>query len=245
MTHKHKKTKTTKKFCHFCLYDLMFPLMLNGAGRSLPDYEYREVDRTVGAVLAEAGERREVVALVVLNDDERTGLYESRAQNHAGDIGKTGHIVGRVGPHHVVGPRGRGNVAQRVATHKQQVLVAKLVGHFLYKPLLRRSLLDSSHSATATREELEAHRARAGKEVEGIKTVEVDVVLDYVKYIFAGKVGCRPRGDVFGHIETAAPILASYYSHSGKIIKGNGALKASLPARSAADGNIIGITWRT
>ena len=69
-----------------------------------------------------------------------------------------------------------------------------------------------------------------------MQALEVHIVLYYIKYILSRKIGCRPRADISRHIETTTAIFASYYSHSGNIISGNGALNASLPARNAAEG---------
>ena len=66
------------------------------------DAEDREVDRTVGAVMVEVGQRGEVVSFGVFHDEERAGADEAAREYHARYVAEAGHVVGRIDKDDVV-----------------------------------------------------------------------------------------------------------------------------------------------
>lgn len=194
-------------------------------------------------MLHKSRQSREIVALVVLHDYQRALAHKARREYGAGNLGKPVHIIRRVGEHNVESLRRRRYIAQGVAAHQRQIVSAKLLGYLLNEALLRRRLLYSRGRAAAPAEELECDGSRAGKQVEGVRPLDVCDVLYDIEYVFTGKIRRGSCRYVRGNIETATSVFSSYYSHSGIRINGKGALSASRPLLKAADGNMTGITY--
>lgn len=193
-------------------------------------------------MLAEAGERAEIVRFVVLDDEERARFDESGGKDCAGNVGESVHVVGRVGEDEIEALGRCRDVAQGVAADEGVCGISELFRHFCDETLLGGGFLDGDYAAATARKKLEADGARAGEKVERVDVLEVDIVFDDVEDVLSREVGCRARGDVCGYVETSASVFSSYYSHKGRSISGKGALKASRPARRAAEGKISGMT---
>ena len=105
--------------------------------------------------------------------------------------------------------------AKRITFHQPVPRVAKNTCHFADKISLRSGLLHRGNTSAATRKQLKRHRAGAGKQVKrlGGITLEVDQILQHIEDILAGEIGSWPRHNICGHIESAAPVFSSDYSH--------------------------------
>ena len=74
--------------------------------------------------------------------------------------------------------------------------------------------LDADDATTATREQFEGDATRAGEEVEGLGTVEVDVLNEHVEDVLLGEVGSGPRLERARNVEMTALVFSSNDSHT-------------------------------
>ena len=126
---------------------------------------------------------------VVLEYKNRSGLYKSGVQDFDRNFAEPRHVVGRIGEDDVVRSRCRLDEAENVATDQREIIGFELFGNLFDESLLRGGFLDGSHMRTLPGKELEADGPRAGEQVKGAQTFEIDDVLKNVEYIFAGEVG--------------------------------------------------------
>ena len=163
---------------------------------------------------------------VVLEYKNRSGLYKSGVQDFDRNFAEPRHVVGRIGEDDVVRSRCRLDEAENVATDQREIIGFELFGNLFDESLLRGGFLDGSHMRTLPGKELEADGPRAGEQVKGAQTFEIDDVLKNVEYIFAGEVGGRPRSDIGRDVEATPSVFSTDYSHKGRITNGNGAERA-------------------
>ena len=77
---------------------------------------------------------------------------------------------------------------------------------------------DADDAAAASREEFEGDAARAGEQVEGLGTVEFDVLNEHVEDVLLGKVGGRPRLERARNVEVTALVFSGNDSHTSYIL---------------------------
>lgn len=74
--------------------------------------------------------------------------------------------------------------------------------------------LNTYHTGTTSRDEVEGDAAGAREEVEGIYTVKVDIAIEHIEDILLGKVCCGSGLESSWYIEVATLVLSCNYSHS-------------------------------
>lgn len=193
--------------------------------------ENGKVHRTVCAVVHKARQAAEIMCAVVLDNNDGAGRHSSRIKNSCGYGGKSRHVVGRVGKHDVVGPRGCGQEAQGIAAYEVQIGLAELCCHFFDKIVLYRGFFNSRYTRRFTRQKFDRYGAGAGKEVQDVLALNVGDVFEHIKYVLAREVGCGSRRDIGRHVESPAAVFSSYYSHNGISSRGRGADRAVLSPR--------------
>lgn len=175
-----------------------------------------EVDGTVDAELEEAGERRKVVLLAMLEDKETIGFEPMGIEYQGRQLGELSQSIGGIGEDKLERLCWRvAEVAEDIATNQLMIGTrnAKLFANLLDELLLRASHLDTDDRRSPAAEQLEADAASAAEEVECAKTLEVHPALQDVEERLLGQICSRSGLQIARWVETSATILASDNFH--------------------------------
>ena len=177
--------------------------------------EETEVHATVYAFLHEAGVLGKAVVLAMLEDEHAALGKHSLVQDEVGQLGQTGECIGRIGEDEVEGVVALLDVAEYIGTQGYPVVFLELLLDLIYMSMVQRFALHGDDAPAATRHELEADASGAGKEVEHIGTLlQVDEVVEHVEEVLLGKVRRGACLEVAGHLEGAALVFSTDYSHA-------------------------------
>lgn len=177
--------------------------------------EKAEVYAAVDALLDETGVLSKAVVLAVLEDEHTIFGQHTSSKDEVGEFGKACEGIGRVGKDEVEGVVALLDVTEHIGSQGNPILLLELLLDLIYMGMVRRLALYGDDAPAATRHELEADAACAGKEVEDVGALlEVDEVVQYVEEVLLGKVRGGACLEVAGHLEGAALVFSADYSHA-------------------------------
>ena len=172
----------------------------------------------------------EIVVLTVFENKDAVGFEQSALEDEIGQRGEFLEGIGRVGKDEVellvAGLDETEDVAAdcyhigdsppviRFATHSGGGPSAKLLQAVLNEAVVVAVEFDADDVTAASREQFKGNAARAGEEVEGLGTVEVDVLNEHVEDVLLGKIRRRPRLERARNIEVAALVFSCNDSHT-------------------------------
>lgn len=193
--------------------------------------EYREVHRSIGAVVGKTGQRGEIMLARMLYYEDTARSEHARLEHLARDLGETGHIIGWIGEDEIILAGTGSDKAQSVATHQGMVFIAQRLHGLVDETGLCGSLFHRSDVRRASREQFQRYCACAGKEIKSPHALQIGHILDHIEDILLGEVGGGPRSYIGGHVEAASPVFSSDYAHDGcNNNRFNGAVSAGVPA---------------
>lgn len=143
-----------------------------------------EVDGAIDAEFEEAGERREVVLLAMLEDKKTIGFEPMGIEYQGRQLGELSQSIGGIGKDELERLCRRvAEVAEDIATNQLMIGTrdVELLGNLLDELLLRASHLDTDDRRSPAAEQLEADAAGAAEEVECAKTLEVHPALQDIE----------------------------------------------------------------
>ena len=167
-------------------------------------------------MLHEAGVGVEGVALAVLQNEEPAGLQQGASQDKVGQGRQLLQLVGRVGKDQVEGAVRGAQEAEHVGVYGEPPVLLQLAYDAADEGVVVAVLLDGHHPGTAAGHQLEADAARAGKEVEGLHPVFLEVIVvggQYIEEVLLGKVRGGTCLECAGHVEVPPLVDATDYSH--------------------------------
>ena len=169
-------------------------------------------------MLDEAGMGGEIVILAVLEDEDAAFPEDAFFEDEVGNLGQFLQGVGRVGKDEVELLAAGLDETEHVATQREGLGVGiQFLQAVADEAVVVAVLLDADHLAAAAGEEFERDAARAGEEVEGGGSVEVDVAGEHVEDVLLGKVGGWPRLERARNLKVASLVFPSYNPHSSLI----------------------------
>ena len=178
----------------------------------------REIHAAILAMLHEVGMLREIVVLAVLEDEDALRLQQAMPEDEIGNGGQLLQGIGRVGKDEVellvAGLNVTEDIGAKTLNIERLSLPFQLFNALKDKAVMVAVLLYADHLGTASRQELKRDAARAGEEVEGRGTIEVDVAHEHIEDVLLGKVGGRPRLERARNVKVAALVFSCYYPQS-------------------------------
>lgn len=191
----------------------------SGNGRGLGgergiDLEEGEIDRPVCDMSEEAGERREVMVLVVLHDNYGIIPHERGVKDQGWNFGETGMVVRGIGENEVERLGSSFDKTEHITTQGSEYLIPEFLLNRTDESGLDSSLLDGDDAPCATRHELPADGSGAGEEVTDRQLLEINQIFEHVEDILAREVSGGSGGNILRDVETASAIFSSYYSQS-------------------------------
>ena len=168
----------------------------------------------------------EIVVLTVFENKEPVGLEQSTLDNQVGQRGQLLQSVGRVGKDEVELLFAGLDETECVAADCYHIgdsppvirsgggPSAKLLQAVLNEAVVVAIEFNADDVTAASREQFKGNAARAGEEVEGLGTVEVDVLNEHVEDVLLGKIRRRPRLERARNIEVAALVFSCNDSHT-------------------------------
>ena len=185
--------------------------------------EETEVHATVYAFLHEAGVFGKAVVLAMLEDEHAALGKHSLAQDEVGQFGQTGEGIGRIGEDEVEGVVALFNVAEHIGTQGYPVVFLELLLYLIYMSVVQRLALHRDDAPAAARHKLKADASGAGEEVEHVVALlQVNEVVEYVEEVLLGKVRRGACFEVAGHLEGAALVFSTDYSHAIRACRSKG-----------------------
>lgn len=172
-------------------------------------------------MLNEVGMLREIVVLAVLKDKDALLLQQILLKNEIGDARQILQGIRGIGKDEVELLMTTLQKAKYIAANRDAGLSIQLLQTVLYKTVMVGVLLYTNHLLATSREQFQRDAARAGKQIEGGRSVEVDIPQQHVEDILFRKVGGRPRLERARNLKMPAFIDACNDSQCRRILDYN------------------------
>ena len=159
------------------------------------------------------GVLREVVVLAVLKDKDAVRRQQTLLEDDVRDGGQFLQRVWRVGKDNVELLVARLQKAEDVAANRDDALCSQFLQTLLDETVVLTVKLYTDDRFTSARKQFQRDAARAGKEVQGSSTVEVDILRQHIEDILLGKVRGRPCLEGTWNVEVAALVSSCDDAH--------------------------------
>ena len=168
----------------------------------------------------------EIVVLAMFENKDAVGFEQSALEDEIGQRGEFLEGIGRVGKDEVELLFAGLDETEDVAADCYHIgdsppvirsgggPSAKLLQAVLNEAVVVAIEFNADDVAAASREQFKGNAARAGEEVEGLGTVEVDVLNEHVEDVLLGKIRRRPRLERTRNVEVTALVFPSNDSHT-------------------------------
>ena len=133
-------------------------------------------------------------------------------KDHFGQSFDTLQLVRRIGKDDVEGTGLGLEVSEDIFFNRGEVVYVQLIHHLADKTEVLAGFFHSRYMATTPGYQFKGYVACSGKEIQGRKAVEIQLVFQYVEKVFLGKVGGRPCLDIFRRMEDPAFIFSTDYT---------------------------------
>ena len=173
------------------------------------------MDASVTSHLLEMRIGREVVLFGVFQDECPAGAQQCRGQDQARQLFHFGQSVGRIGKNKVeLFPAGS-DVFEYIAFDGDNFVCFQFADDFLDESVLDRIVLYRYYFTSSAASQFETDGSCSGEKVERFHPFKVELVGKDVEEVFPGKIGCRPRFYVAGHVKTPSSVFSADDSHDG------------------------------
>ena len=181
------------------------------------------MNTSVHTLLLETWVFDKTMVLAMFEDEQSVLAEHFLSKNQVGQFGQSCQGIWGIGKDKVEGVVTLLYIAEHIGSQGNPVGFVQLLLHLIYKGVVRRFTFYGYHSIAAARDELETDASRTGKEIQHIGAlIEVDKVGKHIEQVLLGKVRCGACLERTRHIECAALIFSTDYSHEMRVWRSKG-----------------------